>query len=83
MRYLPENRVVIQTPGWLQGHRVRKKEVCFIGAEGPARPALGHSGGGEISQEDGCYGFNCVLPNSHVEALTPSVTVFDDRTFRR
>lgn len=26
-----------------------------------------------------CFGWNCVSPNSYVEAVTPSVTVFGDR----
>lgn len=30
-----------------------------------------------------CYGLNCILPlNLCVEALTPNVTVFEDRTFK-
>ena len=31
-----------------------------------------------------CYGLNCVPTpcNSYVEALTPSVTVFEDRAFK-
>lgn len=31
---------------------------------------------------DPCYGLHCVPPNSYVEALTPSVTVFGDRAYQ-
>lgn len=64
---------------WVQLPGFKSHSITYYGWT----PALGHSGGGEISQEDGCYEFNCVLPKSHVEALTPSMTVFGDRPFRR
>lgn len=35
---------------------------------------------GERFCREGCYGLNFGPPNSHVEALTLSVTVFGDRT---
>lgn len=31
----------------------------------------------------GCYGLNCISPKFYVEALTPNVTTFRDRAFRR
>lgn len=34
------------------------------------------------THEGGCYGLNSVAPNSYLEALTPNVTVFEDRTFK-
>lgn len=35
-----------------------------------------------ILQAGGLYGLNCVPPNPHIEALTPSVTVFGGRVFK-
>lgn len=38
----------------------------------------------EVHTHRACYGLNCVSPppNSYVEALTLSVTVFGDRAYR-